>query len=202
LIVLWIVLALAGGPKRRIVGLSVIAGLIALSWIPFTAVRDVMVRTDGLLLFGRVPAFILILALLAVYGGSKGRIAALTIGLAVGASDQITSGLIKHLVMRTRPCFELSGVRLLIEQSRSWSFPSSHAANSAAAAWILSRYYRRWSAAFWTLAGAVAFSRIYVGVHYPFDAAAGFLIGIGCGAAVLAVETQIRRWFQKKEIAS
>jgi membrane-associated phospholipid phosphatase len=160
MIVFWLVLALAGGPKRRLVGISIIAGFIALSWIPFAVVHDVMARIDGFLLFGRVPVFVLILAVLAVYGGSKGRIAALSIALAVAASDQITSGLIKHLVMRTRPCFELSNVRLLIEQSRSWSFPSSHAANSAAAAWILSRYYRRWSAAFWTLAGAVAFYRI------------------------------------------
>jgi membrane-associated phospholipid phosphatase len=45
----------------------------------------------------------------------------------------------------------------------------------------------------------VAFSRIYVGVHYPLDAAAGWLVGIGCGVAALWVRSQIQRLFQKRE---
>jgi undecaprenyl-diphosphatase len=146
-----------------------------------------------------MPVFVLILVLLGIYGGPKGRTAAITTAFAIAASDLISSGLIKHLVMRIRPCFEMDGVRLLIDQSRSWSFPSSHAANMAAAAWVLSRNYGRWAWAFWVIAGAVAFSRIYVGVHYPFDVAAGLLVGIGCGAAALWARSQIRRLLEKRE---
>jgi undecaprenyl-diphosphatase len=198
-ILFWIILALAGGLKNRLVGVSVVSGLILLSWIPIAAFREIMIKIDAVLLFGPLPVFVLILVLLAVYGGSKGRTVAITVAFAVAASDQVSSGLIKHLVMRTRPCFELDGVRQLIEQSRSWSFPSSHAANVSAAAWILSRSYSRWTPAFWIFAGAVAFSRIYVGVHYPLDAAAGWLVGIGCGVAALWVRSQIQRLFQKRE---
>ncbi len=110
---------------------------------------------------------------------------------AVGMADLVASGILKPLVQRIRPCFALDHVRLLVVQPRSYSFASSHAANSAAVATVLWIFFHRgpFVEKFFTIimmlyALAIAWSRIYVGVHYPGDVLAGILIGVG--SAMLA----------------
>jgi undecaprenyl-diphosphatase len=61
------------------------------------------------------------------------------------------------------------------------SFPSSHAANAAAIAWIFSRRWRRLAPLFWGLALTVAWSRIYLNRHYLSDVLAGIAIGAASG---------------------
>jgi undecaprenyl-diphosphatase len=107
-------------------------------------------------------------------------------------SDQLSSHVIKPWVGRIRPCFVVEGVRLLIRQSRSFSFPSSHASNMAAMAVLFSVKYPRYKIAFIALAALVAYSRIYVGVHYPADILGGALLGTFCAAIVLLIEGRIR----------
>lgn len=60
------------------------------------------------------------------------------------------------------------------------SFPSSHAANAFALAWVLSRRYRRFAPAFMVFAALVAFSRVYLNRHYVSDVVAGAAIGLLC----------------------
>lgn len=82
---------------------------------------------------------------------------------------------IKQLVRRQRP----AGAEVppaLIAAPRSMSFPSAHAAMSAAAAVVL-------PPAAIPFAAAMAASRVYLGVHYPSDVAAGIVVGAVCGAA-------------------
>ena len=64
----------------------------------------------------------------------------------------------------------------LIAAPASTSFPSSHAAMAAAAAVVLPPVVL-------PAAAAMAASRVYLGVHYPSDVAAGVLVGLACGAA-------------------
>ena len=123
--------------------------------------------------------------LLVVFGKKRGRIAAVCVAVALLLSDQTVNFVLKPWIHRIRPCFSLENVRLLIDQPPSPSFPSSHAANMATAAFVFSSVYRRWTALFVTIAFIVAFSRIYVGVHYPSDVAGGALIGCAMAAAVL-----------------
>lgn len=127
-----------------------------------------------------VNNFVIVIALaaagLVVFGGERGRWAVLLLVLAVATSD-FSSGLLKHLFGRIRPCEAVEGARLLSGCGDSYSFPSSHASNIFAAMVLLSTRYRRLWPAFISIAFLVAYSRVYVGVHYPLDVAAGTLLG-------------------------
>jgi undecaprenyl-diphosphatase len=134
---------------------------------------------------------ILVWSALVMFGGSKGRWAALVLIPLVAASDQLSSAVIKPLVARMRPCEVLGSVHLwsgadgwittsseiIGGYKRSFSFPSSHAANITASMLFLGLVYRRWLPLLLAFAFAVSYSRVYVGVHWPLDSAAGMLVG-------------------------
>lgn len=119
-------------------------------------------------------------------GGSYSRdavFAVLIAVLAVPLADAFGNWL-KVLIARPRPCQALEGVRLLVDCSASFSLPSSHAVTSFAFAVPLSLLTRPFLPLAWRLypvllAALVAFSRPYLGVHYPSDVLAGALLGSG-----------------------
>ncbi len=93
----------------------------------------------------------------------------------------------KHIIMRERPCNTLDGVRLLVGCTRSFSMPSNHAATSFGFALPLFYFARRYVSIFlrsypFILASLIAFSRVYLGVHYPTDVAVGAFLGIAVSA--------------------
>jgi undecaprenyl-diphosphatase len=88
---------------------------------------------------------------------------------------------IGELWFRTRPFAALDGVREIIGKSGlEKSFPSDHAALSAAVAAAVFLVDKRWGSVFVAIAAAVALGRVYVGVHYPTDVIAGASVGVGC----------------------
>jgi len=91
----------------------------------------------------------------------------------------VASGL-KTLVARPRPFLVLTDVYLLAKE-KSMSFPSNHAATAFMAATVLTAYFKKYAALFYSFAVAVAVSRVYMGVHYPSDVLAGAAIGILIG---------------------
>ena len=98
--------------------------------------------------------------------------------------------ILKHLLARPRPCHELQSVRLIGDCLKSFSFPSGHAATSSAMASIISYYFRRAAIPVFLLAALVAFSRIYVGVHYPSDVVGGAVLGGITGGFIIS----LRQW--------
>lgn len=90
--------------------------------------------------------------------------------------DDWLGGQLKHLLAHDRPCQELTGVRLL-DGCGTNSFPSNHAANTAAFAVYVALFYRKALYFIWLIPLLVGISRIYVGVHYPLDVVGGWMMG-------------------------
>lgn len=98
-------------------------------------------------------------------------------------ADQISSGIIKNLVERPRPsrAEKLEGLVHIVNGYRGgrFGFVSSHAANTFGLAMFCTLLFRRkvtsWIIFLWAV--VTAYSRIYLGVHYPFDIVGGALVG-------------------------
>ena len=90
---------------------------------------------------------------------------------------------LKPLVARVRPCDVNTAVQLLVVRPDDFSFPSGHTAASFAAASALSFSRSRLWIPSLVLAVLIAFSRLYLYVHYPTDILAGALLGVMAGWA-------------------
>jgi undecaprenyl-diphosphatase len=121
-----------------------------------------------------------------------------TIIFAAGLSDFITSGLMKPLFMRLRPCHEpelMSIIHQIGGCGGNYGFASSHAANTFALSFSFFLMFKNtnkklsYILIIWAI--VVSYSRIYVGVHYPLDILVG--AGIGTISAILFnfIKTQI-----------
>lgn len=110
--------------------------------------------------------------------GKIGKITAIALIITIIVSDQLSSTIIKELVGRIRPCHTLDNVRLLVDCGGGKSFPSSHAVNNFAAAFVVTYFFKKNYFLFYSIAFLMAFSRVYIGVHYPIDIIAGALIGV------------------------
>ena len=118
--------------------------------------------------------------------------------ITVACSDGISSHLLKKSIERPRPCHVLEQVDLRVKCGSGYSFTSSHAASHMALAvfWIhLFSFWRshRWWFLPWAL--VIGFAQIFVGVHYPGDILAGFLLGALVGWGVFRL---YKLAFQKK----
>jgi undecaprenyl-diphosphatase len=155
------------------------------------------------------PFFIIAAMAFLIFGGFRGRAFVFCTALAIGLSNGVVEPL-KHAVERPRPkqvqtvrMIELEKTRPKIlsifkkpiirlstdaERARSGaSFPSGHTNNNTVIALCCTIFYRRWGKLYWIIAAAVAYSRIYLGAHWPSDVFATVFLATGETLLILAL---------------
>ena len=112
-------------------------------------------------------------------------------------ADQVSSGLIKEMVHRLRSSRnpDLENMVCLLKGYRGgkYGFVSSHAANSFGLAMLTSLFFRnrKYTIIVFFWAANVAYSRIYLGVHYPGDVISGAIVGVGAAMLVYWLFTKV-----------
>ena len=103
-----------------------------------------------------------------------------SLGLLIFLADFGSVNLFKEVFQRPRPCHFLEGIRIVDGCGGPFGFISSHAANSFAIAFFISLLLRRywWFVNLFSWAVLIGFSRVYLGVHYPFDILGGIFWGL------------------------
>ena len=174
---------------------------------------DVLLAVNGLhdtfqdalwwMVSAKWSSLLIIIALTWVLLHQNRRHTLLTIAILMLAfilADQLSSGLIKHLVERLRPTHNpaLSDAVHTVNGYRGglYGFVSSHAANSFAAITFISLLFRKMTVTVVLTAWALlqCYSRVYLGVHYPGDILGGVTVGLFCGWVVWL----LMRWIQRR----
>jgi Membrane-associated phospholipid phosphatase len=147
--------------------------------------------------FGSLIAWSMVCILIFIFGGQYGKKAAV-LGLSALFLSSTAVLILKYLVAEPRPFLVLNHVHLLTVEN-DYSFPSGHAAASFAGAVAIGKKYSfnikgksyRLIYPLITFATIIAFSRVYIGVHYPLDVISGAIIGTLFALGVIRFENKI-----------
>lgn len=105
----------------------------------------------------------------------------LELTLAIVLASFLANHVLKPLVSRERPFVSTPEILVIGSRPGDASFPSGHAANAFAGASVLAQRLGAQRVLWWALALLIAYSRIYLGVHYPLDVIGGAMLGFVCG---------------------
>lgn len=117
----------------------------------------------------------------------KTRKMGLTVCIALIFSLLLCNLTLKPLIARIRPYDIKKGIQLIIDAPHDYSFPSGHTSASFASAFAVFFNNKKWGSIALVFAALIAFSRLYLYVHFPTDVLGGLILGFVC--AVLAYYT-------------
>lgn len=143
----------------------------------------------GITSLGNGGSIWIVIACLLLISKKYRKIGFMSLGALI-LSAVLGEGILKHVVQRIRPSASIPAANLLISKPLSYSFPSGHTTSSFAAAGVLAKYFKHYALGFFILASLIAFSRLYLYVHYPSDIISGIIIGILCSKLVLIILRQ------------
>ncbi|MFT4106560.1 MAG: phosphatase PAP2 family protein [Lacrimispora sp.] len=107
----------------------------------------------------------------------KTRVIGLCVLLSLAAGYVIGNIFLKNFIARDRPIWLDDSITLLIQNPEDYSFPSGHTLASFEGAVSIWFYNRKWGALALVLAALIAFSRMYLFVHFPTDILGGLVLG-------------------------
>ncbi len=117
-----------------------------------------------------------IAATLVLFTKKKYRVLSLKLALGLILGLILGNIILKNLIARPRPCWIFENINMLIDVPKDFSFPSGHTLSSFTAAFILLSEDRRMGIPAIILATLIAFSRIYLFVHFPTDILGGIAL--------------------------
>jgi YegS/Rv2252/BmrU family lipid kinase len=143
----------------------------------------------------RSVLWLAIAALIAILGGHRGRRAALRGVLSIAITSTLVNLPLKYLARRDRPAMRRGDRPLPVSLPGSFSFPSGHSASAFAFATGVALEEPRLLGPILPIAAGVAYSRVHLRVHYPFDVLAGATIGVAMGLASEPLMRAARQWW-------
>ncbi len=152
-----------------------------------------------------IPLYVVILFFVFKKLKWEGFVALLFFALLIVFADQSSVKLFKNIFERLRPCHnqEIKHLVHIVNNKcgGQFGFVSSHAANTFALAIFSSLFFRkRWvTIYFFAWAAIVSYSRIYLGVHFPFDVISGALLGMLIGVLTFIFYNAALHYLQRRK---
>lgn len=112
----------------------------------------------------------------------------------------IVDVVLKPMVQRIRPYNINSEIELLVLPPKSYSFPSGHAGSSFAVATVIKFINKKFAAFVIIFSILMAFSRLYLYVHFPSDVIAGILVGISCGLLAIKIYDKFYNFIKMQKL--
>ena len=141
--------------------------------------------------------WVIVAALLLIF--KKTRKTGVAVLVAYAAVFLLGQFALKNLFSRPRPCQIDQAFELLVSRPSSSSFPSTHSAWAFAAATAIFMRHRKAGAAAYAVAALIAFSRLYLFLHFPTDVLFGAALGAGLGVFGHWITARVWRRFENTE---